>query len=698
MLLERTEEALKTRMPYKGVKGAWCFGRLENARIDTDVAPSDSKHDLKAIMLDQMKLLKCPTDSRAYLKANKEMKEKLKKEQKKQTYENLVNKTDLPPWGMQEKEQLIAEAYIRCILSPDGSIEMPPIFSQTGNLKIAQLIKVFTTLINLVLLAAKSMKFAYKQHHRMFAGIVNRMQAPKIPKRDVNPLSWRSREWLSLSEGLYPVTEMTIMKHFIPDVILHIPNQGPLRNFHTLFGETLVGKCKRKIKRNGGNKVENAAFDKLIEAENINMKSTYGCNLQDMMVNGKDKDYHSLYYDTDNKSFKADYNRNEIFQHSKSHNNDLLKSFEIDEIIKIIVKSLIEKFVLPNQAILNSSFYRVIVFVQKIINDKNNETIKSALERAYEEIVQSNRREKIKVLTKESNGYNLLVIEAVNNGFLIESDTPVLSEIYEKFIKSFKYKLFALANGIRIKGRGFLYSQKTSNKIEDNRKKRKIDQEDVQPVVNPKYEYLKKNWSEKNEYNSWCKLKNCYSQINYVFSIDISNDLYVSSLQIASVTSVSTIYPEFQTNPDLISGSKLNEEKLPLNHINLNDLSVIDDKLPLFVIFDEILSTKVAVIGFCQRGNSFFPIDCLLNGNTDESLYKYAVSTAQYKLGKPSNNPIIATFGDDYFSIDLLGLIDLSPENVIQPEKQEIFNQIDWMDEIWDEETEDAYINQQTNK
>ena len=64
-LIRRILLAIEKGEPVQGVKGAWWFLQLFYTKFESDVSPSDSKHDLKAILVDQMNLIKNDKTSRA---------------------------------------------------------------------------------------------------------------------------------------------------------------------------------------------------------------------------------------------------------------------------------------------------------------------------------------------------------------------------------------------------------------------------------------------------------------------------------------------------------------------------------------------------------------------------------------------------------------------------------------------------------
>jgi hypothetical protein len=138
-------------------------------------------------------------------------------------------------------------------------------------------------------------------------------------------------------------------------------------------------------------------------------------------------------------------------------------------------------------------------------------------------------------------------------------------------------------------------------------------------------------------------------------------------------------YIEFINQPRKINKShdKIYEKQMYKYNKKVND----EKLLPLFVTFDEILPTKVASIGFCKRGVTFIPIDCEMNDNINAAFYQYTTGI-----------PIIAKLKDINFPIQYLGLLDISPERVIQPENNLIFEEIAWIDKIWTGQEQHKYV------
>jgi len=343
--IERILECQETGKESRGIKGAWPFYQLPYASIASDVSPSDPAHTWKNIFSDVLKQMKSEVDSRASSKQiDSQMIMEFKKAQTSKTEDDKVNL----PWSLSKTDMDRAEAFLNCMLIPTGvdKVVVAKVFRQSGHLKISDLVTVFTVLINLILLASRNMKFSYKQYLRMLAEIVNRSKNNNINKTDVDPLFWRAKQWLALSEGLLPMTEMTITKHFVPDIVKHIHEQGPVTGWHALNGETLVAKAKRKVKRNGGRKIENSAYFKLFEQEKMKIAKVYGEDLKEMQNSFKlNKDYDSLYYDNKQKSFIVDFDINDLSHGSKRI--DKLSSFEYEMILNNISNEIIDKYIYP---------------------------------------------------------------------------------------------------------------------------------------------------------------------------------------------------------------------------------------------------------------------------------------------------------------------------------------------------------------
>jgi hypothetical protein len=261
--------------------------------------------------------------------------------------------------------------------------------------------------------------------------------------------------------------------------------------------------------------------------------------------------------------------------------------------------------------------------------------------------------------------------------------------------------------GIKNHGRGFKYSKKKDN----------LDMFTSEFSDVPFSNYLNSNWYKKNHYNSWCKVKCelsskqiakeaktklnnktistiniCYGQLNYFFTLNLSQDEFVSSLHIASVTCRETHFPDFTKNYDDLSGSELYNQSLPLPHIALRKkieevsepITSLESevvKLPLFISFENILKTKVASIGFLKRGiDDFIPILVKTEKILKPFLFTYKISE---NLSNQNKNPYVVKLIDEHlFPIEMLAFIDLSPENLIEEEKQKIFDEINWIDDI----------------
>jgi hypothetical protein len=681
--IERILACQQTGEPYQGVKGAWPFFQLSYASIEFDVSPCDLPHSLKCLFGDTLDQIKNKGESRINKKMSEEIKNEIKKVKGDENPNEKDDKSPKPPWVFTATEQDKADAYIECILRPSDSPELslPLIFKQSGNMKISNLVTVFTSLINLVLLASKNMKFAYKQYHRMFARIVNRMQNNDIIKKDIEPMFWRARQWLNLSEGLFPMSEMTIMKHFQPDTIKHIPNQGPLSGWHSLNGETLNSKTKQRVKSNGGRKIENSAYDKLFEVEKIKMDEVYSIDLVEMMSSSnisKNK-YPDLFYDIEKEMFIIDRCKNDIAQ-SKNAKLNNLNSFEFNKIVEFINDQIIKRYKDQMNAIKYSSFYRVCYFLRKY--KENNETLLSVIKRMYNKLI-IEKDSLLHIFKGKYTANELVDIYTGNNCMLVQFDLVTLEEIYDNLIKAFKCGSKATTMGIKHHGRGFKYSQKMNN----------LDRFNIEFSESPFSNYLNSNWYKKNQYNSWCQVKYenscqnsaCYGQLNYFFTLNITTDDFVSSLYIASVTCRETKLPDFSINYDELSGDKLYGQILPLPHIVLRKdiegistpITSYDSNQPLFICFEKILRTKVGSIGFIKRGlDDFIPI--LVK---TEKTFKPYLFTYVLEQGKKNKNPHIIKLADEsLFPIEMLGLINLDPENLIEEEKQKIFDEIDWID------------------
>lgn len=707
-----------------GVKGPWPFYQLVYASIETDVSPSDPCHTWKNIFKDCLNMLKSEVDARSA-----RIDEKLEKELRKATSSSSNKKNEVEdkvkrPWSFTQTDMDCAELYLECILIPENcsQIKLPKIFTQSGYLKITEIITMFTTLLNLILLASTTITFAYKQYFRMLAEIIIRSKNNNINKKDVDPLFWRSRQWLALSEGLLPISEMTITKHFQPDIVNHIHNQGPISGWHALSGETLVSIAKRKVKKNGGTKYEQNAYEKLFECEKFKMDSVYEEELEDMKNGSKPNlKYHSLYYCSKRKLYIEDFNRNDIS--NGAFKKEKLNPFEYDEILESVINEIIVKCtikakfkfelveesklrVLTNidkkaykekldifaekikrKAMLESSCYRVIHFLKKYRDNFNSgESLYSSTIKIIDIFKTDNRM----INLSTYNNDQLLDICFGKILQLIEYDVITLKEIHKLLITNFKVKYVATIMGIRFKGRGFKYSQKQSDLKEFG------NQISGEPLTN----YLNSCWFKKTQFNSWCKVQfneqisgksNCYAQLNYFFNLNCSRDRLVQSFMLASVTCRVTEFPDFSTDYTNMKGSDYFDglKKLPLPYVSLlnrdskgysNEFTSYDKKYPLFVPFNNILKTKVASIGFIERGaGKFISIYCSddkLKELTKPSLLKY--STALQGIRPPR----VVDQSDENFPIEILAFIDISPENLVLPEEKKIFQDIQWIDDL----------------
>ena len=158
-------------------------------------------------------------------------------------------------------------------------------------------------------------------------------------------------------------------------------------------------------------------------------------------------------------------------------------------------------------------------------------------------------------------------------------------------------------------------------------------------------------------------------------------------MHIASVTCRETQLPDFSINYDELSGNQLYDQNLPLPHILLRKVIGTDSEaitsykadLPLFICFESILRTKVASIGFIKRGtDDFIPI--LVKTKKKLLPYLFAYEDA---IGKKNKNPYIVHLNNaSKFPIEMIGFIDLSPENLIEKEKKQIFDDIEWIDDV----------------
>jgi len=709
-----------------GVKGPWPFYQLVYASIETDVSPSDPSHTWKNIFKDCLNMLKSEVDARSARideKLEKELRQASSSSNKKNEVEDKVKR----PWSFTQTDMDCAELYLECILIPENcsQIKLPKIFTQSGYLKITEIITMFTTLLNLILLASKTMTFAYKQYFRMLAEIIIRSKNNNIIQKDVDPLFWRSRQWLALSEGLLPISEMTITKHFQPDIVNHIHNQGPISGWHALPGETLVSIAKRKVKKTGGTKYEQNAYDKLFECEKFKMESVYAEELEDMKNLSKPNlKYNSLYYSSKQKLYIEDFNKNEISHGALK--KEKLNPFEYENILESVIKEIIVKCTIEanfqfelveesqlrdmsssekksykeklehfserikKKAMLESSYYRVVHFLKKYRDNCNSgESLYSSTITIIEIFKSDNRM----IYSSTYNDDQLFKICSGELLQLVEYDVITLKEIHKLLITNFKVKYIATIMGIRFKGRGFKFSQKKSD-LKEFRK-----QTSGEPLTN----YLNDCWFKKSQFNSWCKISNihlyknvsdksnCYAQLNYFFDLNCSRDRFVKSFMLASVTCRVTKFPDFSTDYSKMTGSDIYDglKELPLPYVSLlnpsskntDELTSFDKNYPLFVPLNNILKTKVASIGFIERGvGEFISIYCSeekVKELTKPSLLKYSIGAL-----KGVKAPRVVDQSDENFPIEMLAFIDISPENLVLPEEKKIFKDIQWIDDL----------------
>jgi len=276
-------------------------------------------------------------------------------------------------------------------------------------------------------------------------------------------------------------------------------------------------------------------------------------------------------------------------------------------------------------------------------------------------------------VTKINNVENRIIYGNVNQtemltichqrfDFLLLIDYITL-KLIRKNTMSLKISEYAIINGINHHGRGFRCSEK-------------LYAETNAHVPTNEFNDLTQYWFQKHHYSSWCKLntikKDMYGQLNYFFTPNIPTDEFVSTLLIASITRRRASIPNLK-DPSLPSNH--NDFKFEMNCIDfINGFKNWQRLDSMFLNFSDILPTRVATIGFVRKflkNNKiyFAPIITKYEDMVDERI-KILIKKGYVHKRQDNTN------------ISYLGLMDISPENLVEKENEDIHEMIRNMNDL----------------
>jgi len=636
----------------------------------------------------------------------------------------LLLESEYPKCSFLDVEQKSCELILRCLLIPRGcgnklKFADFKIFDHSAFISIDNVMTIFTTYMHLLLMCSHWMSNVYKLYYRILSDIICRINAPSQYIKNIEPLYWRTVEFRALTEGLFPVTVMTFMLHSLTCLAKQIMKKGPLSSWNGLYGETNVASVKRLVKVTGGSKYEQMAYKKQFNKEAETMKEFY----ENFDIN--DNEY-SLFLDKTKNIICYHPEQNNISV--KSNSKYKLTEYEFGQLSFFIMKKIRDRYHNnDDDCLINSSYYRVIKFIEKKLN--KGESRYKCFHRYYYNIYLIESafiRENLTDLIKETTTDNGSNIQAITDDFILyiynnrNSDEMIYDCLMrlnkklssnentkirnkKRYINYIKHlisipasketlngyshfdkdmsledyytfnQIFTMRNnlsivessetiikGIKFYCRGFQFSEKVQCDI-------KLPNDPTPNDPTNVNNNLSENWSNSNQFSAWCKISDdVYGQLNYFFKPPIPNDNFVRDLHIASVTRRRALVPDYNTTNENtvppINCIDLTEHKINNKMITRTGWNHTDEP---FIEFNDILPTRVATVGLHKNGNDIIPIYCS-QYNTNSQIEDLKKLIRENKISSV----------EGHRKIDFLGLIDVSPENLVKEEDQRIQDMI----------------------
>ena len=229
-----SEAELRTK-PYKGVHGSSKF----KAILKWDNLMWESYHVFKNV-IDY--LIQCLKGERPSESVNLLCRAE-------NTHQCLWAVQRTPPyWQLSKVDQLLVDAIVSAIIMPVGfksTLVMNP-FSQTGFLNSTALLQLLTIFLPFALTFTK-LNREYRLFIFMMAHDVADLLSPSITDDEIDTVTNKIYELVSIKEGLFPDSEGCFVWHQLTDLGHHIRVLGPIPCWWGCWGEREIGSLKRLL-------------------------------------------------------------------------------------------------------------------------------------------------------------------------------------------------------------------------------------------------------------------------------------------------------------------------------------------------------------------------------------------------------------------------------------------------------------------
>ena len=150
------------------------------------------------------------------------------------------------PWQLSKADQLLVDATMSAVIMPLGfksTLIMNP-FSQTGFLNSTALLQLLTIFLPFALTFTK-LNREYRLFILMMARDIADLLSPSISGDEIESITDKIYELVSIKEGLFPDSEGCFVWHQLCDLGHHIRVLGPIPCWWGCWGEREIGSLKR---------------------------------------------------------------------------------------------------------------------------------------------------------------------------------------------------------------------------------------------------------------------------------------------------------------------------------------------------------------------------------------------------------------------------------------------------------------------
>jgi hypothetical protein len=442
----------------------------------------------------------------------------------------------------------------------------------------------------------------YLLYYCMLSSLFGKLLSPIFLDHEIDDLYNKTVEVVALSEGLFPPSELVMIKHQLIDLVYFIRNCGPLKGWWTLPAERALSAIKTKVQKGGSSFYKTVSLREY-ESQTLDLNNLYDTENIETLVNDND-DIHTVVENHESSSDKYKYNVQytyfayNLLPNSRNiikcinlndHDKDILINIMVDE-LDLFVNNKLKLFTI-------SPLYRLYIFYRRSKEQftikKNNESLSLyeflvfLCSEGWENLCVKN---KLVLETDPSKPEEIVTHDGELIYGIYRKDKKFIHYIVKNFGKDIKIYDKAKILGTKFSSRGFGFREyNDSNQLSD-----------------ANVTMTKKHIS------SWCKVYNpCeqqyadyydpnvdIGQINTFFYINLPDENLLHGLPIASITYHKALKPILGTDSFTDKGEKhKNKENFYFETLvkvkcNTND---IKDHYSGFVFLYNIYAHPLAV-------------------------------------------------------------------------------------------------------